>query len=1095
MSVWEEVRALIDAGDADKVAARVAELDRAERREVARELPGHIAAAREAAHRATAEKEQRLLVERVQAMEMGQEEFDRYAAERGLLREDRRLWAGNLHHDWLHGAGPGTRSAERDAWIDPMRAAGAGTIESVTAVISWLNRRDFDRWGSPADAVGPVARAVAARPAEWRADLAVRLALKVRGVRGDVNWYGDPVDRHLPPALELFRQLGTAPPEHDPLVVGWVTMTPDADRLREDPLLDVLVPRIFQAEGTGRALREERADPLAPDSWLGVLHALAAEGRISRQMLLSGCAGRFLRGGDAADLRFFARLHELLEPSAAEAAARARDYLRLLPVAPGPVAELALRHLRRLDADPAGTAAGAAPAVGGASGRTETVDAAEGSGALEPLDAAEVVEALEGLLFRAEGGLVRDGLAWLEERLKADPERADGLVPALAPALGHQARAVQERAVRLAVRHAAAFTPPGARTLREATGQLPPDLHNRMAAAFGGELRQEPEPEPEPEEVLQPRAIPTLSPPVAFLATPERPEEVAALYGAQGWIAAERFLAGFVRCAVRDAEGLREALAETRRRGMHRSPQLWSAALVSGFLKLGADRVPEPAAHSGDLPLARVVRTEEPAAQIVLTGEPSAAQSTPAGEFPAGPVTVPPGALRRGAHAAWQVLGPGHLIRRRQEEILAALRDGALPPLLLATPTLTTGHLDPAELVARLERLEEAGAEPLLADLTQALLRLPRTADPGAAARAAGLTSAAGREAARRLAGMGLPDPEVAVRWFCSPEAQDEQWRQQENPAGHWLDEREPDGPLTPRQVMAVVTITPSGNDATTGPAEVTSADDAVTGSPEASPADGAEIGPPEASPADGTVTASAGTASPERRAGDDGPGGDRLAAAVAELVATLVASPVTGPGPGPAKEDLDWWPSVMPSHREVVAAHMLPFRRWDDRGDGFAQQRLPNLALLQGPTGQATALLLAERLVMGLSTHPSRALLHLAATGALPAADLGADLGRRLRRFWITLGAVRSILNDAVRQGAVRDAWTMTAAILPAALPAPGERPRKALLEFFVFARKLAGWAGARGEIPEITAVAARRGGNPFLQECRCLHGLLTRP
>nr|BFE77654.1 hypothetical protein GCM10020093_002550 [Planobispora longispora] len=101
------------------------------------------------------------------------------------------------------------------------------------------------------------------------------------------------------------------------------------------------------------------------------------EGRISRELLLSGCTGRFLRGGDATDLRFFARLHELLEPSEAEVAARARDYLRLLPVAPGPVAELALKHLRRLDGSPSGAVAGPDPVGAPGTAGSGTVVAGE----------------------------------------------------------------------------------------------------------------------------------------------------------------------------------------------------------------------------------------------------------------------------------------------------------------------------------------------------------------------------------------------------------------------------------------------------------------------------------------------------------------------------------------------------------------------------------------------------------------------------------------------------------------------------------------------------------------------------------------------
>ncbi|GGS49832.1 hypothetical protein GCM10010156_05660 [Planobispora rosea] len=1047
MSVWEEVRALIDAGDADEVAARVAELGPAERREVAGELPGHIPAARAAAHRAAADKESRLLAERDQAGRLRKREFIRYAAERGIAREDyHRHWAAsrqdgwgggwgeNPHGHWLHGWGPDTMMGERDAWIDPMRAAGAGTIAGAAAVVSWLNRREFARRGSPADAVGPVVRAVAARPAGWRADLAARLALKVRVVRGDVSWHGDPVDRHLPLALELFRRLGTAPPEHDPLVVGWVTMTPDADRLREDPLLEALLPRIFQAQGVGRALREERADPLAPASWLGTLRALAAEGRISREVLLGGCVGRFLRGGDATDLRFFARLHELLEPSAAEVATRRRDYLRLLPVAPGPVAELALRHLRRLDADPAGTVDAA-----------EALEPAGTSGAPEPPDPADAVEALEGLLFRAEGGLVRSGLAWLEELLKADPGRADDLAPALASALGHQAHAVQERAVRLAVKHAAAFTPLGARMVREATGQLPPDLHNRVAAAFGGELREGPGPGPEPEEALEPREIPRLPAATVFPPVPQTPREVAALYGKDDWTAAELFLAGFVRHAARDRAGLRSALAPHRAPIVDRDlwwyPEGWAAALVAELAQPGVGYVPEGFAfpaepREGESPDESWGSSFLSGALRFLNGVSRAAGIAP--------FSAPPRPAAEHIPDARQASAPHRFILHRYAEILTALREGALPPLLLATPTLSTGHLDPAELVARLTELEEAGTEPLPADLLQALLRLPRTAaDPAVTARAAGLASAAGREAARWLAGDGMPDPEVTVRWFHASGQEHQWWKVArewwtggERPAGHWLDEEEPDGELERWQTMAVVSITP---------------------------------------------------------AGDTGVPGRAVAGLAAELLSPPV--PIAEEAFGYYGTCEDWWPAVLPSHREVLAAHLVPIRFWYYRGTESLHWRLTDLAVRQGPAGQATSLLLAERLAGGPSEQPLRALQHLAATGELPAARLGAEFGQRVRRSWARIEDVREVLEDTARQGAHREAWTMTAAMVPAILPAPGVRPRKVLLEFLAFARKLAGWAGARGEIPEVAAVAARRGDNRLLRECRSLHALLTSP
>ncbi|MFC7639767.1 DUF6493 family protein [Streptosporangium lutulentum] len=84
------------------------------------------------------------------------------------------------------------------------------------------------------------------------------------------------------------------------------------------------------------------------------------------------------------------------------------------------------------------------------------------------------------------------------------------------------------------------------------------------------------------------------------------------------------------------------------------------------------------------------------------------------------------------------VSAPHRFLLRRCAEVLAALTAGELPPILLATPTSATGHLDPAEFLNRLEAVEAAGGKPLPADFQQALLRLPRTADPEIVARAGG---------------------------------------------------------------------------------------------------------------------------------------------------------------------------------------------------------------------------------------------------------------------------------------------------------------------------------------------------------------------
>ncbi|XVQ88373.1 hypothetical protein ACQP2K_13415 [Microbispora siamensis] len=55
-------------------------------------------------------------------------------------------------------------------------------------------------------------------------------------------------------------------------------------------------------------------------------------------------------------------------------------------------------------------------------------------------------------------------------------------------------------------------------------------------------------------------------------------------------------------------------------------------------------------------------------------------------------------------------VSPPHMfLLHRLSEIYRALREGTLPPVLPATPTVMTGHLDPGVLVDRLERCATAG--------------------------------------------------------------------------------------------------------------------------------------------------------------------------------------------------------------------------------------------------------------------------------------------------------------------------------------------------------------------------------------------------
>ncbi|MEV0203158.1 DUF6493 family protein, partial [Nonomuraea sp. NPDC050691] len=460
---------------------------------------------------------------------------------------------------------------------------------------------------------------------------------------------------------------------------------------------------------------------------------------------MDGCVRRFLRGGSATDLRFFVRLHDLLtaphsperapsssrertrphspEGTSSRGPERTRDYLRLLPAAPGPVAELALRQLR----DP------------GASGAA--------------LSGEEVSEAVAALLFRPEGKLVRAGLTLLGQAARAAGDDLDRLAPALASAFLCESYEVQERSVRLAVKYAGRFTPAGAEAVREAAGVLPPDLAALLAPAYRAADTQAADTEAARAGDLVTDDFEAVELP-AFEAPRHRPfpgaiENLAGTFDRlHHEYSFERWLDGFVRAP------------ETRR------PPLRPTDLYAGsewpHLSQWTEALLREAAHPGQEP--SVPGREEPArkrpgplmpgvsddlaaslAGLGLTLRKSTRLDRPAeGErvFLAAVTKRQPSRREAGPHERLpgrsRVSPPHWAVLLRCAEVHNALKEGALPPYLLATPTSTSGHIDPAVLADRIEGYARAGARPLPADLAQALLRLPREVDPEVSAREIG---------------------------------------------------------------------------------------------------------------------------------------------------------------------------------------------------------------------------------------------------------------------------------------------------------------------------------------------------------------------
>ncbi|QFG20626.1 DUF6493 family protein [Actinomadura sp. WMMB 499] len=329
-------------------------------------------------------------------------------------------------------------------------------------------------------------------------------------------------------------------------------------------------------------------------------------------------------------------------------------------------------------------------------------------------------------------------------------------------------------------------------------------------------------------------------------------------------------------------------------------------------------------------------------------------------------------------------------------------------PVLLAAPTEGSGHIAPMTLVERLERYEATGAEPGRADFLQALLRIPRDVDSGAAVRAKGLTTPAGRTLALALASGGLPDPTVECGLLDEP---------LHTEGGRHLN-------LPPH---GVVTVIPTG-DVPTDLAELWGHHAKFTSSHDCG-----------------------GTES---------------------------------------------WPALLPSHREVAAAHALPHQI--DPYEYASGQGATALALAEadGPAGGATGTVLACALAHKDARERAdavEAFLVMSARGHLPATDAGTAIGRLTQIDRIKPNrAVRS-LTEAADAGAHAGVWPVVAAAIPLLLPEPGTRAPSGLPDLIALGTRTAETVRARETVPGLAEVAARGGSSRLVQEAARLHRTLT--
>ncbi|NRQ39656.1 hypothetical protein HII36_48680 [Nonomuraea sp. NN258] len=591
--------------------------------------------------------------------------------------------------------------------VEPLRVAGAACFGGAAEVASWLNRRDLQLWDRHADDAERLLAVLRFRAPAWRSDLALRLVGRLRSTRdsGITKTHGEPGWQL---AAGLVAETGVVPPDNDAFVLGWVWAwqgrwnrnEAPQTALADDPLLPYMIPRLLGTPGVEVALRWNERI-----SWPRLLRGLVDRGRVERKILLDACVSRFAIGGDERRLRPAVQVYQELDTTVEEVPVR--DFTRLLPVLPGAATRLALEELGR----------------------------AERAGLLSDELFGEVVGALA---FRAEKTLVKQALVWIAKA--ADAERAArsgadrggrvaGCQVALATVLGHEDQALRARAVKLAVRLAPAASPEAGDALRESAAELPADLRAQLAQAYGEVLgddlptqtqtqtRTRTPRESLPHEILPREFLPHAIQPITTVT--ELFAELPALHWWRDPERLERVLAALVEQSYRDRNAVAEAALA------------WRGATL-----------PETHdwASSGD-----------PLEQLLAATASLATTKWRLSRF-------------RGFIGDVHATSPGRMVLRRLTEIRRLFLSGRTIPVLLATPTVSTGQVDPDVLVSRMERLESAGVEPLAADFEQALLRLPALpsgVDAGVAARARALTSQAGRRLARWLDAGGLPQPEV----------------------------------------------------------------------------------------------------------------------------------------------------------------------------------------------------------------------------------------------------------------------------------------------------------------------------------------------
>lgn len=641
----------------------------------------------------------------------GMPEKERKALAAGLKDRQAALRTGDL--DWQ----------ERRRQGRLLKLVGPAVLGGPAGIAQWLARRDFGfGTGDGRDPLNAaIVTVVCDRNPDWVGDIAERLARRLTVRTWTDNWY----------LVDPLARLAGAPPAADAYVPGWLATRlrhtglslPEA--LRADPFTPAMVARIFETDGVGAELVAWGGADARESPWAVALRTLAEEGVLDRGLLVDRCLGRILRGAEPRDMQGFLQLHEGLEITDDEAAARAVKYLRLLPDSPTPVAAVAQAVLRRLDE----------------AGR---------------LTAEQVEEATRAVLFRSEKKVVRPQFTWLGKAVKRHADHAGLLLAAAATAFAHPDTGIQDRTLAFIAKHLPKLAESQAEPVREEL-RTAVDILTGTTRAGVLELLGESVEDAAPEGDAAPVYVhPDLPPEIESL--DELVSEVAAFIAARrrsSWTGArntpsedpwtiERIIAAMLREHARDRRELAAAMEPMADR-----------VQKAGILGWRDDQV-DVAAGLGSV-------------VVASTGGRSAGRRWFDELFAA-----PFGRNGRGSMPG-HLAAPHRVLAGRLFETAERLRT-PFPVPYLSRPADARGYVDPAEFVRGLEECAAAGRDPWPLDLEQALLRLPSTIDPEVVARAGRLGTPAGKWAADVMAAGGMPAPDVAVvesvnrsRWQAQP--------------------------------------------------------------------------------------------------------------------------------------------------------------------------------------------------------------------------------------------------------------------------------------------------------------------------------------